>query len=297
MEIVRSAPVNDSTLVSSSIGDNDDYANYNAGTTYGLGDVVIGPDHHEYESQSAGNTGNALSAGAWWLDRGMNRRWRMFDLSNSSQSSDADVIDVSIAVSGRANAVSLLNIAADTVQIIANTVADGEIYNRTFNLTSDSGINNWYDYFFEPVIRQGDLVVTDLPVFGNPTIQVIATASGSTVRIGTLIVGQLMYIGMNIGPGTRLGIQDFSRVVADDFGNWTLVVRPFSKKAEFKAWIDNSRIDAIAAFLATIRATPCVFNSDGGYAALSIFGFYDDWSIEIPGETESYCSLSVKGLT
>ncbi|HYC66534.1 MAG TPA: hypothetical protein VEC14_17520, partial [Reyranellaceae bacterium] len=178
MEIVRSAPVNDSTLVSSSIGDTDDYPLYSGAATYALNDIVIGVDHHEYQSLDDGNSGNALSNGAFWLDLGMNRKWRMFDLSNSSQSSAADEIDVSVSVSGRANAVSLLNIAADTVQIIATTVTDGEIYNQTFNLTSDSGINNWYDYFFEPIIRKGDLVVTDLPVYGNPTIQVIATAEG-----------------------------------------------------------------------------------------------------------------------
>lgn len=296
MEIVRSAPVTDATLVASSIADTADYALYNPATTYALGDKVVSTDHHEYESVAPANTGHALTDSAWWLDLGMNRRWRMFDLSNSSQSSDDDEIDVSVSVSGRANAVSLLNIACDTVQIIATTDADGEVYNKTFILTSDSGINNWYDYFFEPVVRRGDLTVTDLPIFGNPTIRVIATAEGSTVRIGTLVIGQSLYLGIALA-GARVGIQDYSRKVVDDFGNWTIVERAFSKKADYKVWVDNSKVDAIAEFLAKIRATPCVFSADGDFGALQVFGFYKDWNVEIPGPNESYCNLSIEGLT
>jgi hypothetical protein len=296
MDIVRSFTIDDTSLVSSNIGDTDDYALYNPATTYALDDIVVGTDHHEYQSLANANTGHALSDAAWWLDLGMNRKWRMFDLSNSSQSSNADEIDVVVQVTGRANAVSLLNIACDTAQIIVTTASDGEIYNETFNLTSDSGVNNWFDYFFEPIVRKGDLVVTDLPLNGDPQIEVIATATGSTVRIGTMVIGQSLYFGAVI-YGAQVGIQDFSRKVADEFGNWTIVERGFAKRADYKVWMDNAKIDATAAFLASIRAVPCVFKGDGDYAALYIFGFYKDWNIEIPGPNKSYCSLSIEGLT
>lgn len=295
MEIVRSYEVNDLTLADSNISDTADYALYNGGTTYALDAIVVGVDHHEYQSLQNGNTGHALSDAAWWLDLGMNRRWRMFDLSNSSQSTNADTIEVEIEVTGRANAVSLLNIAADTAQIIATTI-DGEIFNRTVNLTSDSGVNNWYDYFFEPIIRQGDLVITDLPVNANPTITVILTATGSTVRIGTLIVGQSILLGATV-YGARIGIQDYSRKVADDFGNWTIVERPFAKRATYKVIMAAAKVDAAAAFLATIRATPCVFKGTGEYASLIVFGFFKDWNIEITHPSNSSCNLDVEGLT
>lgn len=295
MEIVRTFEVNDSTLASSNISDTADYALYNAATTYALGNTVVGVDHHEYESLQNSNTGHALSEAAWWLDLGYNRRWRMFDLSNSSQSSNADEIDVSIDVTGRANAVSLLNIVADTAQIIVTTV-DGEIYNETFNLTSDSGVNNWYDYFFEPIVRVGDLVVTDLPLNANPTIQVILTATGSTVRIGTLIVGQSLVLGATV-YGAEIGIQDYSRKVADDFGNWTIVERPFAKRATFEVFCDAARTDAITAFLASIRATPCVFRGSGPYTSLYVFGFYKDWRGKINKPLNTTFYLEVEGLT
>jgi hypothetical protein len=296
MEIVRPAPVNDTTLISSNIADTFDYALWSSGTTYAVNAIVVGTDHHEYQSLQASNIGHSLSDPAWWLDLGYDRRWRMFDQSNSSQSTYATTIDTSIFVSGRANAVSLLNIAADTVQIIATTVADGTVYDQTFNLTSDSGINNWFDYFFEPIVRIGDLVVTDLPTNGDPTIRVIVSATASTVKIGTLVIGQSLYIGATI-YGAKIGMNDYSRKVVDDFGNYTIVQRAFAKTADFKVWMDAAKVDATAAFLPTLRATPCVYKGTGEYASTYIYGFFKTWSIDITSPDKSYCNLSIEGLT
>ncbi len=296
MEIIRPFEINDATLNSSSISDTIDYALYNVGTTYAADVIVVGTDHHEYQSLVGSNLGNSLSSPAHWLDLGFNRRWRMFDLSNSSQSHDDDEIDVTVDVTGRITAVSLLNIEATQVQIIATTVADGEIYNQTYDLVSDSGINNWYEYFFEPIIRTGDLVVTDIPAYADPTVQVITSGPGSTVRIGSLVIGQSLVLGVTV-YGLRVGIQDYSRKVADDFGNYTIVERAFAKRATFKVIMNKSKVDAAAAFLATLRATPVVYKGTGDYASTYIFGFYKDWSITITHPSHSECNLDIEGLT
>ncbi len=296
MEIIRPFVIDDTSLISSSISDTIDYALYNGGTTYALDQIVVGADHHEYQSLQASNTGHSLADAAWWLDLGFNRRWRMFDLSNSSQSWDEDEIDIEVDVTGRITSVSLLNIEATQVQIIATTVADGVIYDETYDLVSDSGINNWYDYFFEPIIRMGDLVVTDIPAYADPTVQVITSAPGSTVRIGTLVIGQSLVLGATV-YGARVGIQDYSRKVADDFGNFTIVERAFAKRATFKVIMDKAKVDAAAAFLATLRATPVVYKGTGEYASTYIFGFYKDWSITITHPSHSECNLDIEGLT
>jgi hypothetical protein len=296
MEVLRPFTIDDTSLTSSNIGDTDDYDLYSGGTTYALGDKVVGVDHHEYESLANSNIGHALSDGAWWLDLGSDRKWRMFDLSNSTQSTETDEIDITVQVAGRANAVSVLNCSCDTIQIIASTAGDGEIYNETFDMTADAGVNNWYDYFFAPIDRRTDLIVNDLPTNGNPEIQVISTATGGTVRIGTLTIGQSFFIGGGM-YGANIGITDYSRKVVDDFGNWSITPRGFAKRGDYDVWVDNTKIDAIAALLAAIRATPCVFRDDGDYSALIIFGFYKSWNIKIPGPYKSVVTFSIEGLT
>lgn len=296
MEIIRPFPIDTTSLASSNISETYDYPLWSAATTYAADEIVVGADRHEYQSLQGSNLNHSLADPAWWLDLGFNRKWRMFDQSNSSQSSYPLLIDVTVDVVGRVNGVSLLNLDATSVQVIATTALEGEIYNETFNLVSDSGINNWYEYFFEPIIRTGDLVITDIPVYANPTIQVIINRVGGDASVGTLVIGQSLLLGATV-YGARLGIQDYSRKVADDFGNFTIIERAFAKRATFKVFMDKAKVDAAAAFLATIRATPVVYKGTGDYAATYIFGFFKDWSIEITNPSHSYCTLDIEGLT
>ncbi len=273
------------------------YPVYSAGVTYAEGDIVYSlATHHEYQSMVAGNVGQALNDPTKWLDLGFNNRWRMLDQSNTSQSVALDQISVSIAVTGRADSVALLNIVGSSVRIEVSTVEDGAIFDETFSLVSNGGINTWFEYFFEPIMRRGDFVATDLPLNGNPTIIVTLNDPGGLAMIGTLVVGQKRDFG-DLLHGARVGIQDYSRKVADDFGNYTIVERAFSKRASFKVAIDNDQIDAIVAMLSQYRATPVVYIGSDQYASTWIYGFYRDWGNDIDYPTVSYLSLEIEGLT
>ena len=273
------------------------YGAYSGATTYAEGDIVYSTaTHHEYQSMVAGNVGQALTDPSKWLDLGFNNRWRMLDQSNTSQSAALEQISVSIAVTGRADSVALLNIVGASVRIQMTTVEDGEIFDETFSLVSDSGINTWFEYFFEPIVRRGDFIATDLPLNGNPTITITLDEPGGLAMIGTLVVGQKRDFG-DLLHGARVGIQDYSRKVADDFGNYTIVERAFSKRASFKVAIDNDQIDAIVAMLSQYRATPVVYIGSDQYASTWIYGFYRDWGNDIDYPTVSYLSLEIEGLT
>lgn len=275
----------------------DTYGEWNVGTTYAANDIVISTTtHHEYQSLQAANNGHSLSDAAWWLDLGPTNRFRMFDQSNSSTTTNADSIEVAVTVTGRADAVSLLTIVGASVQVVMTTVDDGEIYNQTFNLVSDSGINDWYEYFFEPIVRQGDLTIYDLPLNADPTITVTLNEPGGTATIGTLVIGQSRYLGFVL-QGARTGIRDFSRKDQDEFGNFTIIPRSFSKNASFKVVVVESAIDAISTLLTTLRATPAVYIGVENYTSTWIYGWARDWSFEYATPLEAFLNLELEGLT
>ncbi|CDO37151.1 hypothetical protein [Novosphingobium sp. KN65.2] len=273
------------------------YAEYNAGTTYDLDDIVISTTtNHAYQALVDAESGNSLSNAAKWLDLGPTNRYNMFDQSNSSQTANGESIDVSMTVDGRADSVSVLNMTAATVQIIMTTDDDGEIYNETFNLVSDSGVNNWYEYFFEPVVRKGDITVYDLPLNADPTFRVIVSEPGETAKVGSLIIGQSREIGTVISPSS-IGITDYSKKETNEYGDFTIIERGFAKRATYKIAIDEVKVDAIASFLSTYRATPVVFVGVEQYASTWIFGFYKDWTIQFQGPNEAYLNMEMEGLT
>jgi hypothetical protein len=211
----------------------------------------------------------------FWLDLGATNRWAMFDQYNTSQSSAPEQIEVEIAIAGRIDALALLNMSAATVHIVSESDTDGVIFDQTYNLVSTLGITNWYTYFFEDIVRTGDLVV-DLPPYGGQTVTVTLTGNDETVRVGTLILGRKKELGATV-YGASTGITDYSRKDTDDFGNFTIVKRAFSKRGSFKVWCDTNRVDDIQDTLSAFRAEPIVYIGSGDFANTQIFGFYKDF--------------------
>lgn len=275
----------------------DTFAEYNAGTTYDIDVIVIDlTTDHAFQSMQASNTGHSLSDESWWLDLGPTNRFLMFDQSNSTQTSNGESIDVTVQVDGRADAVSILNLVGATAQVIMTTPEDGELHNETYNLVSDSGVTNWYEYFFEPIVRKGDLTIYDLPLNKDPEIRVILNEPGGLARIGALIIGQSRYVGYAVHP-MRLGIQDYSRKDTDDFGNFTIIKRNFSKRANFKIAVDDRHVDALASLLADYRATPVVWVGVESLTSSWIYGFYREHDFDLSQPNDSYLNLDLEGLT
>jgi hypothetical protein len=379
MKIVRPMTVNDANLLSSSVAEND-YAAYNAGTSYALAEraILISPAatvtisianpgvitwtahgltndtpvvftatgalpsgivagqryfiknaavntfqlcskvggteiittgsqsgihtataqiHKVYESLQAANMGNyPPSSPAWWLDRGATNRWKMFDTSVTSQSSGTDEIDVSMLASGRVDTVALMNISAATARVMMTDATDGVVYDETQTLSSDSGITDWYAYFFEPIVRVTEALFSEMPPYANATIDITLTDTGSAVLCGAALLGLSREVG-GTQYGASTGIQDYSVKQQDDFGNYTILERAFSKRAVLPIIVQNSIVDELGVILASYRASPTLYIGADEFSSTWIYGFYKDWSTVIQYTDHSICNLELEGLT
>lgn len=169
------------------------------------------------------------------------------------------------------------------------------VYEYTYNLQSDSGITNWYDYFSEEIVYDSDLVVTDLPLYTNPKLRVQIVSATGTVSCGTMALGQQRELG-GTTYGARSGIQDYSRKEADGFGNYTLVERSFAKRSTYKVVCDNEQVDEIFNLLASVRATPTIWIGTEDYAMTWVFGWPRDWAVEVAYPTKSFLTIEIEGL-
>jgi hypothetical protein len=235
----------------------------------------------------------------YWFDIGPANRWAMFDSVVGTRTVSATLIDVTLELTGRADSLALLEMEnAVSVQIIVTTVAEGEVYNETFDLTATEGVGDWYAYFTEDIDRKTNLLVTELPSVSNPTVQVIIEGSVTAqLAIGLFVVGQAFNLGRTLHDGASVGIFDYSRKEVDDFGNVTVVPRAFSKRGSFQNLITKAQVDGVQSVLAAYRATPAVYSASEDYDATLIFGFVKDFQIEIAYPNESLVSLEIEGLT
>lgn len=328
MKLIRPFTVTPATLTSNITDSEPEYA---ATATYAVGAIVqnttgASPTNRRYESLVANNKGNALTDPAKWLDLGPTNRWAMFDTKNSTATTNAGEIDVSLAVTGRADGLALFNLTASSVRvrvavdpalappvdlgatldmdfltapdalIIRTPDALTTVYDQTFSLRSESGITSWYDYFSEEIVFVGDLVLTDLPLYTDPTVTIEIVNDYGTTACGTCVVGQTVDIGAAT-YGAKAGITDYSRKTVDEFGDYTFIQRGFAKRASFKLVTPNSSVDSVSALLAIYRAQPVVWVGTDAFTSTWLFGWLRDWAIEFSMMEQSYLALEIEGLT
>lgn len=231
-----------------------------------------------------------------WLDIGPTNRWKMFDNTTTSQTSNADVLLVSTIAQGRNDSVALLGCSATSATVTMTDATDGVVYTATQSFISDNGIQDWFAYFFEPIERKTDMAFTDLPPYANATIGVTLVDTGKTVLCGSCVIGQKKDVG-DTEVGVKTGIQDYSVKSQDAFGNYTITQRAFRKTLNFTIWMDPAEVDPLQRLLQQYRATPTVYIASDDYESTLVYGFYKDFSIDIAYPNKSVCTLQLEGIT
>lgn len=265
LRLIQPVTIDDSVLTASNVPEIDAPA-WTAGTTYGDAARVIA-GHRVFESLIAGNVGNdPLTSTGKWVEVGPTNRWAAFDQALGTMMTAPGPIVVTLA-SGTADALAVLDVTGVAVRV------QGNGYDET------------------QAVTPGALTFTGLPG-GAVTVTI---AGPGTVSVGTLLIGRMVALGVTEASPTA-GITDYSRKEVDDFGEVTVVQRAWSKRMQARALIRADAVDTVFDRIAALRAVPALWIGDADSDALTIYGFFKDFSIEIV-ETTAKLSLTVEGLS
>lgn len=294
MRVIKPTIISGDVLVSSSISE-DEYQTYSTTKDYVVFEKAIYANR-VWECVQTPNIGHTPGTDAlYWALSGVTNKWAMFDDEISTASVAQGSLVATIAP-GLVNSIALLEIDGTYLNI---TVRDGDggevVYNHDKSLDG-SVLYDWLQYFYDPFIAVHQVVLTDLPLYGNAHITVTLT-SGGAVRVGTVATGLSMLLG-DVEQGASASIIDYSRKETSATGTTTFVKRRYSKRMSVRMLLDNYALNNFQRTLSDLRATPCVWvaTDDAGYEPLTIFGFYRDFSIDVSYPTNSYCSLEIEGL-
>lgn len=295
LKLVQPITVTPTMLTASTVPE-DDYAAWDVGTTYALAARVI-YEHNVYESLQASNTGKTPDAQPlWWLKIGPCNRWRAFDTSPSTLTTQSASISYTIVPGTICNSVVLLGLAANTVRVRMTDVTDGTVYDKTQTVSGYIEAPDWWSYFFGEVIPQTDALFLDLPTYGSGTIIIDIDAGAGTASVGVVLIGRLKVLDMQVRYGAEVGIVDFSRKERDDFGDVQLVQRGFARRVEFPCLVGTSSVDQIVNTLAAVRGTPCVWVGTEKTKTTIVYGWYNDFSVQIAYPQISYSTIEIEGL-
>jgi hypothetical protein len=309
--IVRPFDIDDAALVSSNVPE-DDYPQWDGVTSWGLGDRVIiisagSPTqevHNIYESLQAGNSGhNPLDdvqaphgVPVYWILVGKTNRWKMFDNRNSSQTVRMDSIEVELQIARRPNSVALLNVEAASIEVIMKDANDLEVFNQTFSMVENSGEPSFYNWFFQQIQRRTDLFVDGLPPLAGGKIFINILNPDEEAKCGTCVIGYAEPFG-ETQLGAEVGIIDFSVKRQNEFGDYDVLERAYSREGRFPVFVSNSIIDRMQTLLAERRAIPTLYIAAERYSCTYIYGFYEDMANVIQYNDFSLFNIRVIGLT
>jgi hypothetical protein len=194
------------------------------------------------------------------------------------------------------NSAALFGVDAESVNFTMTDPIDGEVYNQTYSMISDSGINEWYSYFSEPIVRQSTIAIFDLPAFPAATLTITVTDSVAA-SCGESVIGTQFIIG-DSQNGASFGIVDYSEKAVDTLtGNVTIKIGANKKISDIQVQIDTSRFTEIDRELTAVLNTPIVWVPTEEITGTIIYGYYNNFNTMISGPTRSTCFLQLEGLS
>lgn len=296
MKVVKPVPVTDAVLASSTA--TEVVAAYSAGTSYALNDrVLYAAADKIYECiQAPCLAQQPDTSPLYWLAVAPSNEMAMFDDEVSTQTIQASPLTVLLAP-GFVNSLALFGMEGSSLQVdVTDGIGGPNVYSRTISLDGTL-IADWYQYFFEPSVQLGEVVLTDLPPYSGARMTVSITGAGN-VACGHCGIGTFYELG-DTQFGATAGIIDFSRKDTSSSGSTILVKRKFSKRMSTSLQLKTSQINKVQRVLADVRATPCAYlgaDDITRYAPLVMWGFWREFSIDVAMPTISYCSLDIEGL-
>ncbi len=297
--VLQPMGITDAMLTASSVPEAD-APEYNPVTTYSLGDIVqLTSAHSVYELGAASSVGKQpdLYPNLWTRIRATNR-WRLFDGTNSSKTTQATSISYTFAPDAAVPMVAALGLV-DCSQLrvrLIHTVY-GTVYDHTATPAPLPVLPDWWEFFFgEWKGGTSTVLLSDLPSFPNAELQ-IDMLGLSTMAIGQLMFGQPRMWGLGIAYGARVSRQIYSRREVNDFGDIALVKRPSAKRANFDLTILAEEVDAIQDYFDGIDAELCLFVGSTEYDSTVIFGIFQSCDVLIANPQESTVQIEILGVT
>lgn len=256
-------------------------------------------NNHNYEALTNNNDRPDLGAVAdppTWLDLGFINPLRMLDNKLDSLTTGPSPLVINITPGALVNGLALFNVDAATVQITYTDPDDGLVYDTgQISMLDNSGVQDWYSFFFDPYLVKADLARVDLPAYIDGTVQITLDGAGADVAIGEVVLGTIYKIG-DAQYGSSAGIIDFSRKEQDQFGNFEIVPRRFSKQAVFDTVIPPTYGGSVQRTLARLRATPVVWIGSVDLEETIVYGYFREFDILLSNPAFSNVTITVEGL-
>lgn len=230
----------------------------------------------------------------YWMPASPSNRWAMYDSEISTATVTPGNLTTTITVPERFNSVAFFGLVGTSISVTQRSPA-GEVL-KQFSKSLQAPPSDWYEYFYADFWQVPEAVFIGCqPVLGS-RLEIVITGPAACAAV---VVGNMVDIG-DAEWSAATSIIDYSRKDITTAGVQTFVPGRFSRRLSIVLELPRERYPVVQRVLESVRATPCVWVGVPGvsaYSPMTIFGFFRDFSIEIPHATSNILSLEIESIT
>lgn len=263
------------------------YPAYSGAVTYAKGDIVSSIStnvHLLYESLAAANLNNALSDATKWLHLGSPKvtdgtpynstnRWKMFDQSYDSQTTNAESITLVLTPGVIVTNVAFLNASGSSIRVQQSVSG----YDETISLRSHP-VSNWWDYWFEDIIIEDEAYFENIPPRAASTLTLTITAAGGTAGCGVCVIGKEKTLGWTQW-GMNKETQDYSRVTENGFGGLELTPGATVERLNLEVHLIPGTENEVFRQMKLHKTMPLVTVGSTQFSMSIMYGFIEAWNV------------------
>ena len=270
----------------------ENYETWDSSKTYSTGDIVIW-SNKIWESLVDSNSNEPGTDATKWLFKSWTNPYKCLDeyMNTQTAMNDSTPLTMEFDVTN-VNALVLLNLEATKVIVTAYDTNGNKIETITKNALE--GVTNWNDYFF------GEYGYLNKMLIEGPQLlkgKIKLEIQGNPAKVGKILIGYLEELGVTL-QGVKSSIDDYSKKQIDENGNTYLQEGNYADRFEGNVLIDINDFNKIKRRLTKLRGQPFYYTAskEDVCRELDVYGFYENFEIDINNPKKAQCSLTIRGL-
>ncbi|WP_300899919.1 hypothetical protein, partial [uncultured Helicobacter sp.] len=230
-------------------------------------DDKVHSDKYVYVALSD-NVNKPLTDVLSWKKVGTSNQWACFDYYLNTSCIAEDELDISFSCFG-AKGIYISNIEAKFLSIEVIDVRNAQVIEeRTYKLYGQN-ISSWSEYFFGNWGKKyRHHIYYERNTFTRNIIFRVRAWGIRDIKIGSIICGDLIELGISLYADNSISMLDFSKVLTDEEGNTSLTKGNFKRTNAFNVLVSDDEMDKVSYELAELRGQAVVFIIANNYECL-----------------------------
>ncbi len=273
------------------------YGNWDAGTTYGVGDYAIVPELHAvFRSTLDGNTGKFPAAFPNdWVRWSPVNSYSMLSVDEfiGASTKGTDVV-LDFDFSGM-TAFAVVNCDFDTLVITQTDNVTGEVLYEEEVSGEGTGANSYYEYFYLPFRRITRLYRDNLVWSSDCTLRLAFTGN---VSIGVVVMGVVREAGCTM-YGTSLTIVDSSTIVKSEITGYRTVLRYGTvRELDVRVLFDTDSFNDLATAADSLVGRNVLFvpTTKDSFSEMITIGYAENFPIPVDNPSKIESEIKIIGV-